>query len=171
MAPFYQEEYGRIRGFDSDALGYRLPTEAEWAWSARHLEDSQSPLRFAWGEKLPPPDRHGNYADRSAAHLVARIIFDYNDNHIVSAPIGTFPPNAKGVYDLGGNVAEWVHDYYEIPSDVETLNPLGPKEGEYHVIRGASWQKGTITDLRLSFRDYGADGRHDVGFRIARFAE
>ena len=85
--------------------------------------------------------------------------------------MGTFPANAKGIYDLAGNVAEWTHDYYEIPRSAETLNPLGPKEGEYHVIRGASWQKGTVTDLRLSFRDYGAEGRHDVGFRIARFAE
>ncbi len=171
LDPFYQEEYGKISGFDAEALGYRLPTEAEWAWSARHVEESDMPLRFAWGEKLPPPDRHGNYADRSASHLVARIVFDYNDNYIVSAPVGTFPANAKGIYDLAGNVAEWTHDYYEIPRSAETLNPLGPKEGEYHVIRGASWQKGTVTDLRLSFRDYGAEGRHDVGFRIARFAE
>ena len=171
LRPFYREEYGKISGFDADALGYRLPTEAEWAWSARHVAESEPLLRFAWGERLPPPDRHGNYADRSATHLVARIVFDYNDNHVVSAPVGTFPANAKGIHDLGGNVAEWVHDYYGIPSGAETLNPLGPKEGEYHVIRGASWQKGTVTDLRLSFRDYGTEGRHDVGFRIARFAE
>ena len=142
-----------------------------WAWSARHVEEAETPLRYAWGEKLPPPDRHGNYADRSASHLVARIVFDYNDNHIVSAPVGTFPANAKGIHDLGGNVAEWVHDYYAIPSGAELLNPLGPREGEYHVIRGASWQKGTVSDMRLSFRDYGTEGRHDLGFRIARFAE
>ncbi len=171
LQPFYAVEFGKITGFDAAALGYRLPTEAEWAWTARSRDDPATPLRFAWGDDLPPPDRHGNYADQSAAHQVARIIFGYNDNHIVSAPVGTFPPNAKGIHDLGGNVAEWIHDYYAIPDGSESLNPLGPKQGQYHVIRGASWSKGTITDLRLSFRDYGAEGRQDVGFRIARFAE
>ena len=171
LQPFYREEFGKIAGFHADSLGYRLPTEAEWAWAARHTDHADGPLRFAWGDKLPPPDRHGNYADRSAAHLVARIIFGYNDNYIASAPVGTFAANARGVYDLGGNVAEWMHDYYQISDGSDAVDPLGPAQGEYHVIRGASWQKGTITDLRLSFRDYGTDGRQDLGFRIARFAE
>ena len=102
---------------------------------------------------------------------MARVIFGYNDNYNVSAPVGTFAPNDKGLHDIGGNVAEWIHDYYEIPEQDAVVDPLGPNDGEYHVIRGASWQKGTITDLRLSFRDYGVDGRQDLGFRIARFAE
>ena len=170
LAPFYREEFSKIVGFDPAALGYRLPTEAEWAWTARHV-DGGKPLRFAWGDQLPPPDRHGNYADQSAAHTVGRIIFGYNDNHIVSAPVGTFQPNSKGVYDLGGNVAEWVHDFYGIPDAAAVVDPLGPDQGEYHVIRGASWMHGTVSDLRLSGRDYGTEGRPDVGFRIARFAE
>lgn len=170
LGKFYRVEAGQVTGFDPSALGYRLPTEAEWAWAARHQAEG-APRRFAWGPRLPPPERHGNYADRAATHLVARTIFDYNDNYNVSAPVGTFAPNDKGIHDLGGNVAEWIHDFYEIPEPAELIDPLGPAEGEYHVIRGASWQKGTITDLRLTFRDYGADGREDLGFRIARFAE
>ena len=170
LAPFYREEYGDVVGFDAEALGYRLPTEAEWAWVARDAAP-EGILRFAWGDKLPPPERHGNYADRSAAHLVARVILGYNDNYIASAPVGTFPANAKGIHDIGGNVAEWIHDYYQIPDGAEATDPLGPERGDYHVIRGASWQKGTVTDLRLSFRDYGSAGRQDLGFRIARFAE
>ena len=170
LQPFYQEEFGKAVGFNSKALGYRLPTEAEWAWSARHVGDTDL-LRFPWGDHLPPPDRHGNYADQSAVHTVGRIIFGYNDNYITSAPVGTFPPNDKGVYDLGGNVAEWVHDFYEIPDGSYVVDPLGPRQGEYHVIRGASWMHGTVSDLRLSGRDYGIDGRPDIGFRIARFAE
>ncbi|MYE23230.1 MAG: formylglycine-generating enzyme family protein, partial [Gammaproteobacteria bacterium] len=149
--------------------GYPRPTEAEWAWSARSTE--AAPLRFPWGDQLPPPDRHGNYADRAASNVVGRIIFGYNDNYIVAAPVGSFLANPKGIYDLGGNVAEWTHDFYEIPEQMEAVDPLGAEEGDYHVIRGSSWMHGTITDLRLSFRDYGSDGRQDVGFRIARFAE
>ncbi len=171
LRPFYTEEFGKITGFDGGALGYRLPTEAEWAWAARSVANAAAPLRFPWGDKLPPPEKYGNYADASATHIVGRIIFGYNDNYVASAPVGAFAPNAKGIHDLGGNVAEWIHDYYEIPDGADTLNPLGPAQGEYHVIRGASWMHGTITDLRLSFRDYGIQGRQDVGFRIARFAE
>ena len=171
LPAFYRESAGSISGVNRAATGYRLPTEAEWAWSARQVESTEEELRFPWGANLPPPDRHGNYADRSASNLVGRIIFGYNDNHIVSAPSGTFPPNARGLYDLAGNVAEWTNDFYEIPAVDAVTNPLGPEEGEFHVIRGSSWMHGTITELRLSFRDYGIDGRQDVGFRIARFAE
>jgi len=85
--------------------------------------------------------------------------------------VKTFPADSRGIYDLAGNVAEWVHDYYEIPGTERIRDPLGPESGEYHVIRGSSWMHGTITDLRLTFRDYGSDGRPDMGFRIARFAE
>ena len=169
--PFYKEEFGSILGIDAGGLGYRLPTEAEWACAARHVDDASPLLRFPWGDQLPPTNRHGNYADHSATHVLGRIIFGYNDNHIGSAPVGTFEPNAKQFYDLGGNVAEWVHDFYEIPAPGQTLNPLGPNEGDYHVIRGSSWMHGNISELRLSFRDYGSKGRNDVGFRLARFAE
>ena len=98
-------------------------------------------------------------------------MFGYNDNHIVSAPVGSFAPNEKGVHDLDGNVAEWVHDFYAPGEGGEAVDPLGPEAGQYHVIRGASWMRGTVTDLRLSYRDYDTEGRPDVGFRIARFAE
>ena len=154
-----------------NAIGYRLPTEAEWAWVARTQPGSEEQLKFPWGQNMPPPDRHGNYADRAAAHVVGRVILGYNDNHTVSAPIATFESNVRGVYDLGGNVAEWVHDFYEIPKAKEATDPQGPAAGEFHVIRGSSWQHGSITDLRLSFRDYGIDARNDVGFRVARYAE
>ncbi|MGI9326492.1 MAG: PEGA domain-containing protein [Pseudomonadales bacterium] len=171
LPEFYRIKQGVLEGINPRATGYRLPTEAEWGYAARQVEDVEAPQRFPWGPRLPPPDRHGNYADRSASHLVGRIIFGYNDNYIVSAPVGTYKPNALGLFDLGGNVAEWMHDFYEIPDATEQHNPVGPTEGEYHVIKGASWMHGTITDLRLSYRDYGTDGRQDVGFRIARYAE
>ncbi|MEM7220535.1 MAG: PEGA domain-containing protein [Pseudomonadota bacterium] len=171
LQPFYRIEPGKVSGIDAQADGYRLPTESEWAFAARTQPETDELLRFPWGPKLPPPDRHGNYADRSATHVAARVIFGYNDNHIVAAPVGTFPPNANSLHDMGGNVAEWTHDYYELPSTDAVTDHLGPATGEYHVIRGSSWRHGTISELRLSFRDYGKDGRNDVGFRIARYAE
>ncbi len=169
--PFYVLRPGDPPKYNPNSLGYRLPTEAEWSWTARTTSSTDELLLFPWGDSLPPPNYHGNYADQAAQHMIGRIIFNYNDNHTVSSPIGTFDPNYHGLNDMGGNVAEWVHNFYLVPSVNQTIENLGPETGDYHVIRGASWMHGTITDLRLSFRDYGTDGRRDVGFRIARFAE
>ena len=175
--PFYTIEFAKVIGTNPKATGYRLPMEAEWAWAARRQPSSDrtttlpDQLKFAWGNALPPPERFANYADRAAGNLVGRVIFGYNDNYGVSAPVGTFRANAHGLYDLDGNVAEWTHDWYEIPQQTAVTDHRGPATGEYKVMRGASWMHGTITELRLSFRDYGIDGRNDVGFRVARYAE
>ena len=128
LEPFYREDLSKIVGFNRNALGYRLPTEAEWAWTARHV-DGGDLLRYPWGDRVPPPERQGNYADASAAHTVARIIFGYNDNYIVSSPVGMYEPNSKGIYDIGGNVSEWTHDYYEIPSNAAVVDPAGSDAG------------------------------------------
>lgn len=173
LAPAYLLRGNRVVGFDPESTGYRLPTEAEWEWAAR-VQDDGSQLRFPWGEAMPPPERFGNYADRAIANLLGRTIMGYTDGAIVSAPVANYDANHHGLYDLGGNVAEWVNDFYagsseDLPSDV--VDPLGPDGGEYHVIRGASWMHGTLTELRLTFRDFGRDGRTDVGFRIARYLE
>ncbi len=169
--PVYDIDLGKLVGVNLAATGYRLPSEAEWAWVARTVPGIDSLLRYPWGDNLPPPDRHGNYADRAAQHLVGRIIYGYNDNYVATAPVGSFSANAHDLFDLGGNVAEWVHDYYEIPRKDAPAQPFGPAAGEFHVIKGSGWMHGTVTDLRLSFRDYGTDGRKDLGFRIARNAE
>ena len=172
LEPFYVVDLGKIIATNDNATGYRLPTEAEWAWAARTSDENQQKLnKFPWGQQLPPPDRTGNYADRSAAHLVGRIIFGYNDNYIVSAPVASYKANNRGLFDMGGNVAEWTNDFYEIPSNEKVQDPTGPDKGDFHVIKGSSWMHGTVTDLRYSFRDYGVEGRQDVGFRIAKYAE
>ena len=169
---FYSVQNGRVVGTNPDSSGYRLPTEAEWAWAARvESVDPTSLLKFPWGPELPPPPSHGNYADISSASILGRVLINYNDSFVGSAPIASFPPNANGFYDMGGNAAEWVHDYYgtaiQLGNNIE-VNPYGPESGTYHVVRGSSWAHGSVTELRLSYRDYSNESRDDVGFRIAR---
>ncbi|MCY3542323.1 MAG: SUMF1/EgtB/PvdO family nonheme iron enzyme [Gammaproteobacteria bacterium] len=172
LEPFYEVRGAKVVGFKPNSIGYRLPSEAEWSWAARNVEGQADLLHFPWGAEFPPPEhRVGNFGDTAAQHIVGRIIFDYNDNYTVSAEVGSFSPNSKGIHDLGGNVAEWVHDFYDIPAVDSTVDNLGPIQGQYRVMRGSSYLHGTITDLRLSFRDYGTESRADVGFRIARYAK
>ncbi len=172
LTAFYLESGDKITGFNANADGYRLPTEAEWEWSARNQGTEQ--LKYPWGNEMPPKEKSGNYADISAAPIIGKIINNYNDNHMVSAPVGSYTPNSKGLYDMGGNVSEWVHDYYDITAssngDAGT-DPLGSETGEHHVIKGSSWAHGTVTELRLSYRDYGSEPKTDVGFRIARYLQ
>ena len=153
--------------------GYRLPTEAEWAWAARYAGRPAEPPRYPWGATLPPPERSGNYADESARDLLGAVIPRYQDGFAATSPVGSFPPNALGLHDVGGNVAEWVEDVYGVypPSDALLVDPRGPASGRFRVIRGSSWMHHGATELRLSYRDYGDEPRPDLGFRIARDLE
>lgn len=169
---FYLLEEGVVTGFNPQSHGYRLPTEAEWTWAAR-LEQGKM-LKYSWGAQLPPANNSGNFADRNAAPLVGLVQVSYDDGFAASAPVASFPPNTKEIYDLAGNVSEWINDFYDITTGLSIkadVDPLGPNEGDYHVVRGSSWAHGNITELRLSFRDYGEEKRNDIGFRIARFIE
>lgn len=163
LAPFYVARGGAVVGSTPGAKGYRLPSEAEWAWAAR--KPGASP-RYPWGDALPPPARAGNYADQSAAAALRVVLPNYNDGFAGPAPVGSFA-GPRGLFDLAGNAAEWMHDFYE-PNPGDARDPLGPAQGTHHVIRGASWMQGARTELRLAYRDYGSEARADLGFRIAR---
>ncbi|NNM21660.1 MAG: PEGA domain-containing protein [Gammaproteobacteria bacterium] len=168
----YIDRDGRLVAVRPMTTGYRLPSEAEWAWVARFAGGAQ-PRRYVWGEQLPPPEGAGNFADNAAGSLIAQKLEGYDDGYTVTAPVGTFSRNTLGISELAGNVSEWTHDYYEqgtVDPFLSLVDPLGPQFGDQHVIRGASWMKGNISELRSAWRDRGAQGRPDLGFRIARYA-
>ena len=173
LAPVYIKNESKTMARQPIPVGYRLPTEAEWAWVARFAGGSTQ-MKYPWGFGFPPTRVEGNYADASSSTLVAGALQGYSDGFPATAPVGSFKPNVLGFYDLGGNVAEWVHDYYTIyPSSGTQLikDPTGQRQGTHHTIRGSSWKHGSISQLRLSYRDYSQKKRSDLGFRIARYVK
>jgi formylglycine-generating enzyme required for sulfatase activity len=177
LPPAYEEQDGKMIAIAPIPTGYRLPTEAEWAFVARYEgvnRDKEKPLKYPWGNDRYPAGKSGNYADSSAGSNLPVIIKGYTDGYSVAAPVGQFPANALKIYDLGGNVSEWCHDYYDVYSGGQSKvlrDPTGPATGKFHVVRGSSWRHGSITELRLSYRDYADKPRKDLGFRITRYAE
>jgi iron(II)-dependent oxidoreductase len=131
--------------------GKRLPTEAEWEYAARGgLTDKEYP--------------HGDGIDSTTANFTKAELGG-------PVPVGSYPPNGFGLYDMAGNVVEWVADYYagEYYSDSPFENPEGPEKGKFKVIRGGGWHSGPSccrvfyrNALPANWRDF------NVGFRCVK---
>ncbi len=153
LDPCYDEETLEC---DFAANGYRLPTEAEWEYAAR----AGTTTRFFFGDDPRRLSQYAWTADNAGAG---------------TQEVGTRRANPWGVYDLYGNVAEWVHDYYgeDYYRTSPERNPRGPADGEFRVVRGGGWSS-TAGDIRSSYRVFSAsvdDGcmvSDAIGFRCVR---
>ena len=139
-----------------EGLGGRLPTEAEWENGARAGADGAV---FPWGSAF----------ERRWANAVGRA--GRVDPWQYTAPVGSFPPNGYGLYDMSGNVWEWTADWYAPHYPAGTArDPRGPASGSRRVIRGGSWDS-TAPRMRTSIRHaLPPEGRYNlfVGVRCAR---
>ena len=128
---------------------YRLPTEAEWEYACR----AGSTNRFSFGEETGEADKYAWTDENSEA---------------TSHPVGQKLPNAWGLYDMHGNVWEWVQDWFaQYPVESQT-NPVGPSTSKFKVFRGGGWNN------EIQFARSGnrfmmgvSNGIHFVGFRMA----
>ena len=113
LTPVYEIRNGKLRKFNRSADGYRLLTEAEWEWLARKSNRKKQTL-FTWGDKTVVPPKAGNIADESARGKVKTYVPNYTDGYSGLAPVGSFPKETSGLFDLTGNVSEWTHDFYSL---------------------------------------------------------
>ena len=133
---------------DFNANGFRLPTEAEWEYACR----AGTTTNYYTGDTQNDLNRAGWYSRDG------------------TMPVGQKEPNAWGLYDMHGNVAEHCYDLYdpEYYSESPVTNPTGPESGNDHVIRGGSWAK-KADGCRVSFRQsYSYFLAYATGFRIVR---
>ncbi len=148
LQPAYRKEGGRLI-WDRKAAGFRMLTEAEWEYAAR----AGSTTRFAGS----------NDADEVAWH--------WDNAEGQPQPVRSKKPNAWGLYDMSGNVWEWVWDVYSpYATDGTVRNPAGLHSGTGRICRGGSWYS-MLFDLRVSCRHRRArpsDRTHYLGLRIGR---
>ncbi|MGO9568815.1 MAG: SUMF1/EgtB/PvdO family nonheme iron enzyme, partial [Desulfomonilaceae bacterium] len=142
---------------------YRLPTEAEWEMGCR---GGSVWTRFAWGDRLPG-DRDTNFGDGNPK--LPESLTTVSDGYENVSPVRAFPPNGYGLYDMGGNVMQWVEDWYD-RNYYETSpleDPKGPGTGTGRVNKGGNWFA-SPADCRCAFRGFSGPSMSfwNLGFRV-----
>lgn len=148
--------------------GYRLPTEAEWEVAARATTDD----RFAGTDDESEVCEFGNVGDASFQQANPGLqlgTFVCDDGFPELAPVRTFQPNGFHLYDMTGNVWEWVWDWYQPGDPMSGVDPRGPQSGLYRVYRGGSFDDGPQgARVALRGRNEPSNRYANLGFRVAR---
>jgi formylglycine-generating enzyme required for sulfatase activity len=155
--------------------GMRLPTEPEFECVLR----AGAATRYPWGDDPAGACGRGNWSDRSLrqrfdhwrvhGRLLDLPAFAHDDGYVFTSPVGTFPANAFGLSDVGGNVWEWCADaYVERAYEAADRDPHVPLFGEgRRVLRGASWDNGPRGARSARRYHENPTLRHaNIGFRV-----
>ena len=150
--PMVMVQWDQARDFCA-WTGGRLPTEAEWEYAARG----------GASEEIYPLN---NENSRDKANFYGK---SGNDRYDGVAPVRSFDANPFNLFDMAGNVWEWVADWYDPSyySHSPAVDPPGPAMGKEHVIRGGSFESDPKEHLRLSYRQAQGGPQFKVGFRCA----
>lgn len=142
---------------------YRLPTEAEWEMGCR---GGSVWTRFPWGDRLPG-ERDTNFGDGNPK--LPESLTTVSDGYENVSPVRAFPPNGYGLYDMAGNVMQWVEDWYD-RNYYETSpleDPKGPGSGTGRINKGGNWYS-SPADCRCAFRGFSGPSMSfwNLGFRV-----
>ena len=145
---------------------YVLPTESEWEYAAR----AGSTTEFFWGDEAADGAKYLNAADESGSSAGRKwtSAFPFNDGYVASSPVGSFEPNAWGLYDMLGNVWEWCSDRFGAYASAPVVDPQGAAFGEYRVLRGGGWDAAPAL-ARCAYRGANLPDacNTNYGFRVA----
>jgi formylglycine-generating enzyme len=142
---------------------YRLPTEAEWEMACR---GGAVWARYPWGNRLPG-DNDTNFGDGNPK--LPESLTTVDDGYQYVAPVGSYPPNGYGLYDMAGNVMEWVEDRYDrnYYENSPLVDPKGGSVGESRVNKGGNFYA-SPADSRCAFRGFSGPTMNffNLGFRV-----
>ena len=157
--------------WDRSAAGYRLPTEAEWEYACR--AGTVTPFNLEKSLDAKEANFYGHYPYEIEENY-------FNDSVLEARPgqyraetvtVGSFSPNAWGLYDCHGNVNEWCWDYYGAYDEAPSADPTGPESGTRHVYRSGGWND-FGKNMHSAYRAAGqADMKsYNLGLRLVRNA-